>query len=712
MALVLHLSDLHLTDSDPADVLSDDKAHTLSFEELQRRLTVIKDSLLALSTTLIDEQRTLDAVVITGDVTVQGTAEGFGLVDSVLASLGAVAPVSERVLIVPGNHDVRWATKPSSPERYENFLTLRPRFSTALIEGIDIDVEGNMLTASDPVIVGGDETYLLVGINSSNHSGTVGQVNADLEPRLATLEDLARTDEGVALLLADWRRRGLYDMARVDRAQMIAAAQSLKVARESLAGRSEPLRIAALHHPIEPVTITEEIKTFDEMVNAGEFRNWLASNDIDVVLHGHKHDGRIAPTVVIGVPNPEDGGVRDILVLSSPTIQSGQSHRAPIGYLLDIEQPPSRWRGIRIATVEPAAPAGRTALDWHSHPIVRRTQGMAIVGQSVTEVHDRLVATQSTFESLRAPLVCTVQDGASAKAYPAGYEFPSDVENKQGWFDDIVSWWQLRRQLRSQPFTHGQRLFDFGSQGIDQIELVGKALASQPETSRAIAILVDPARDLSIERPEFPSFTVVHFYIRSDRLEVVAYFRKQEMPHWWPINLAELARLQEQLVQRVKPNRQHLEAGSITTVTALPIPGSGIPRVAVALIERMAETTGDLLSLVMPLFGDPSPEALKLWRRVFEDWRPGATEPADGDRVPTLGIQELADAVSKAQLSIGSARQEVDGLIEKLENLVEANRAFDGQRDAERSAARPRWQAKTSERIDAVLELVRGILGP
>ena len=712
MALVLHLSDLHLTDTDLADVLSDDKAHTLSFEELQRRLTVIKDSLTALSNTLEEENRTLDAVVITGDVTVQGTAAGFGLVDSVLNSLGAAAPPFERVMIVPGNHDVRWATKPSSPERYENFLTLRPRFTTALIEGADIDVNGDLLTANVPVIVGGDETYLLVGMNSSNHSGTVGRVNADLDAHLSTLEDLALTDEGVALLLSDWRRRGLYDMARIDRAQMIAAARAIKVARGTIAGRSEPLRIAALHHPIEPVTITEEVKTFDEMVNAGEFRNWLASNDIDVVLHGHKHEGRIAPTVVIGVPNPEDGGIRDILVLSSPTIQSGQSHRAPIGYLLDIEQPASRWRGIRIAAVEPAAPAGRTALNWESHPIARRTQGMAIVGRSVTEVHDRLVATQSTFESLRSPLVCTVQDGASAEAYPAGYEFPPDVENKQLWFDDIVGWWQLRRQLRSQPFTHGQRLFDFGSQGIDQIELVGKALASQPETSRAIAILVDPGRDLSIDRPEFPSFTVVHFYIRSDRLDAVAYFRKQEMPHWWPINVAELSRLQTQLVQRVKPNRQNLTAGSITTVTALPIPGTGIPRVAVALIDRMAETTGDLLSLVMPLFGGPSSEALKLWQQVFEDWRPGSSEPADGDRVPTLGIQELADAVVKAQRSMAPDRREMDRLVEMLESLVEANKAFDGERDAERSAARPRWQTKTNERIDTVLEVVGMILRP
>lgn len=711
MALVLHLSDLHLTERDDADVLSDDKAHALTFEELQRRTTVIKDSLAALALTLQDDDRVLDAVVITGDVTVQGAAEGFALIDGVLASLGASAPPSDRVLIVPGNHDVHWKTKSSSRERYEDFLTLRPRFATALLEGIDLDVDGNALSDIDPVIVGTDATYLVVGINSANHSGTVGIVDSYLEPYLPDLEDLASSNKGLELLLKDWKHRGLYDIARVDRAQMLAASRALKESRAKMSVRTEPLRIVALHHPIEPVTVTEEIKSFDEMVNAGEFRNWLASNDVDIVLHGHKHEGRIAPTIVLGVPDLESGGVRDVLVLSSPTIQSGQSHREPIGYLLDIEEPPSRWRGIRIAAVDPGVPAGRTSLEWIPHPIVRPAQGMAIVAETVTEVHDRLVATQSEFASLRSPLVCTIRSGPSAKLHPAGYEFPADVENTQGWFDDIVAWWQLRRQLRSQPFTHGQRLFDFGSQGIDQIELVGKALASQPDTSRAISILIDPGRDFAAEKPEFPSFTVVHFYIRADCLDVVAYFRKQEMPHWWPINVGELARLQEQLVQRVRPHRQHLEAGSITTVTALPIRGTGIPRVAVALIDRMAEASGDLLSLVFPLFGEPSPEATRLWRRVFEDWRPGLSEPADGDRVPTISLQELADAVGKAQVSMGSSDPHLSELVEKVENLVQANKAFDGERGAERSAARPRWQIKTTERIDAILDLVERILG-
>ena len=645
-------------------------------------------------------------------MTVQGRREGFDLLDEVLAHLGPVAPVPDRVLVVPGNHDVIWGTPPSSAERYVNFVSLRPRHNTALLEGIDIDPDGEPLQATNPVLLGEDGTYLLVGINSSNHSGTVGLIASDLQSELARLELLATSDRGLELLLSDWRRRGLYDMARVDRAQLIAAARELDRARASIASREEPIRIAALHHPIEPVTVTEEVKTFDEMVNAGEFKNWLASNHIDVVLHGHKHEGRIAPSIVIGVPNPSDGGVRDVLVLSSPTIQSGQSQRAPIGYLLDIDAPPSRWRGIRIAPVEPAIPGGQTALEWTSHPVARSSQGMAIVGESVTEVHDRLVATQSSFATLREPLVCIIRDGESASKYPAGYEFPPEVTEKQIWFDEIVTWWQHDRQLKSQSFTHGQRLFDFGFQGVDQIDLVGKALASSPDTSRAIAILVEPGRDLSGGRPEFPSFTVVHFFIRSNRLEVVAYFRKQEMPHWWPINVAELARLQSKLVLRVRSKQPNLEAGSITTVTALPIPGTGIPRVAVAAIDRMAETTSDLLDLVMPLFSDaPNPFVKQLWRVVFEDWRPGPTEPADGDRAPSLGLRELAEAINRARRAAGSKKRNVIKLADELDDLAMSNLAFDGEKDADRrAAARPRWQEKTGERIDNILQLVDKIL--
>ena len=111
MGTLLHLSDLHLASAQAAgDVTGDYKVDVVLPHERQRRTGAIKESLGSLGSALPPSGTALDAVVITGDVTVRGRQDGIDLLPEVLAELGDALPSPDRILVVPGNHDVVWGT--------------------------------------------------------------------------------------------------------------------------------------------------------------------------------------------------------------------------------------------------------------------------------------------------------------------------------------------------------------------------------------------------------------------------------------------------------------------------------------------------------------------------------------------------------------------------------------------------------------------------
>ncbi len=49
----------------------------------------------------------------------------------------------------------------------------------------------------------------------------------------------------------------------------------------------------ALHHHLRAPTHAEEVKPFADICNLEQVRSFIAEQEIHVVLHGHKHAGRI-----------------------------------------------------------------------------------------------------------------------------------------------------------------------------------------------------------------------------------------------------------------------------------------------------------------------------------------------------------------------------------------------------------------------------------
>src|SRR5919198_2295431 len=206
MHYLLHLSDLHLSAVDERDVTGDYKRRVIPLADRQRRRRTLEATLRSLGEWLRDRDSDLDAIVVTGDVTYQNQLDGFELLGETLGCLGDRLPGSSRILVVPGNHDVRWETDPGTPERYERYLAhvRRKGYVTPLLEGIDLGEGGERLAGTaDPVLIATDASFVVVALNSSNYCGVVEGLEILDEKDLERVKGMAQRDPVLGRLQKD-----------------------------------------------------------------------------------------------------------------------------------------------------------------------------------------------------------------------------------------------------------------------------------------------------------------------------------------------------------------------------------------------------------------------------------------------------------------------------------------------------------------------------
>jgi hypothetical protein len=104
-------------------------------------------------------------------------------------------------------------------------------------------------------------------------------------------------------------------------------------------------------------------------------------------------------------------------------------------------------------------------------------------------------------------------------------------------------------------------------------------------------------------------------------LDCFAYFRKQEMRYWWPINAAELKQLQDD-VRRQLDKDHRADPGRIVTFSAIALYGDEVPRVAVTEIDRAVDEEGAIWEMVAAVAFPDSAAAAKgrsRWARALEE---------------------------------------------------------------------------------------------
>jgi DNA repair exonuclease SbcCD nuclease subunit len=138
MAIILHLSDLHLGELAPNDITEEFKSEIVPIAERPSRYNILQRTLKELCSRLDSGQ--LSAVIISGDTTVRNREDGFKKLEEVLSCLGPQCPEPDRIVVVPGNHDVQRDVIADPQAKYAHFLKyVRARgFITPLIEGSDM----------------------------------------------------------------------------------------------------------------------------------------------------------------------------------------------------------------------------------------------------------------------------------------------------------------------------------------------------------------------------------------------------------------------------------------------------------------------------------------------------------------------------------------------------------------------------------------------
>lgn len=744
MALFLHLTDLHLGPVLPRDSVDDHKRPLVPPKERTTRQALIEHTIEALGRELQRTGKKLDAILITGDITSYNDEQGFQDLSGLLDKLGASCPPTEQIVVIPGNHDVAWTNPPSSEERYARFLACtrqpdRP-YITSLLEGIDLDTSGHVRSAfKRHYLLSPNHDWLIVPMNSANYCGTIEPSEAISDELWNALAQLRNDSSHVDIeaIRKEVDRLRLHDVARISLAQFEGVGEILRAAdaqvREEGGDPTTLVRIALIHHQLLPVSLSEEVKSFESITNLGLLRTFLREHGFNMVLHGHKHQGLI---YYDDIPDVQGGaGPQRVLVVSGATID-GENINKDVCRLIELDADPfipraditgipARQRGLLLDIL---------TLPTHSYTLPRKdedrqgphTTSALMRGKTLDEVYTRLL---DLWERLRDQdsrylynVVCRLDQGSTASILPKNYPYPIvDEADRQRWLDDIVNWWQRRESKLSKQwnFTHGSRIYAYGEgKNIDQVKNVVNVLKKKETSSRAvITLLLPPSDKIDEEQTKFPSFCLVQFAIRTEKskqyLDCVGYFRKQELRYWWPINIVELARLQQTILSELLSKMPGLSLGSITTITAIGYAGVSLPKVAVPAIDRALDDQEDLLwSLTYALFWPALPKRQEMtahWEYFLDDLIPPQNHDPDGVPIATDGIEyifKLSQRFANCHPSIDARN-----LLEFLKQLLKLNKTH--QRltaDDIDNNTHTEWRGEVEELVERIKREVKILL--
>jgi hypothetical protein len=665
MSLILHLSDLHLGSPSLLQRDYDDKVG-MEEEAGQTNTDHLAHTLEALGKSLIELGRTLDAVVVTGDITQGNHLDGYEAFAGVLDLLGDVRPEEKRIVVLPGNHDVDSGRQPGDREKLARFMdATRIPYCTPLVKGLDykgaeLHLNPGRRGRPEPILELDDA--VIVAINSADYCWT-REHRTDTDWESVLTEYLSGDNSPVAaekrqLATAELAKLRTHDIPKVDKRQIEALEKRLNEAGIGGEADLDPrLRIAAIHHPITPASGEEEIKPFEVITNLAIVRTFLYHRGFHLVLHGHKHSSYAAWDWLQPPRDNLDLVPHRALVLGAPgRFRPGETVCRLIEICPDYDKPVAEAPRLRVIPVRGVEASEALKLDFARVPKRSLAQPAFSSQQSDTPWVVQAKTADAAYQQLcdlpvadtvPRPVISVVTDPDSTDRLPTNYRERDAVPPLK----DLVDWWQQRRPEAVQSysgstFNHGERLYG-------DHDAIIKAVEALP-SSKAFALLVRPEEAGDAER-EFPAFSEVQLQIRTlakDEylLDIIGIYRKQDLDLWWPVNMAELAYIQRRAVREAS-DRKVLDAsfspGRLIAMTTQGVHDDVLPQMAGTALDRAVDLRPDwiyrLAYLAAHPDSDPSDlEAISEWRRALGDI---GERPGGGLLVPSVGIRRLRDAL-------------------------------------------------------------------
>ncbi len=760
MALILHLTDLHLGEGAEQQI-GDNK--TGIHVEMPKRDDIYKETLKKISKHLIDTNQKLDSVIISGDITKYNREDGFKMLDSVLNELGDKKPNNNKIIILPGNHDVTWGEE-NRDEKYKHFIKyIRGKgYITPYLD----ECEDPTNTLKCDILNIDDYNIQIVPINTSNYCGTSRSLKSVNSSEETKIKNAVLSVEKGRAFWEELEKIRLHDISRVSKKQFI---HLQKIIEEKTTKKEGLLRIAVTHHHIAPVSTYEEFKTFESVTNVGDLSNFLREYNFSAILHGHKHKQsvhwKLLPDYSKTFNDYEDE--KPILIVSGATLPENTHDKDDIIRLIKINNN-NQSQTIEIIPIGGAdvsggyRPATSKVYTVNSNPLNTSTTKattlvdlnestnstsndlpkvknlsttdntnnfiITISGNDVDETYDKVLEhfKKQDDNKLISHVICELKNAPDLYTLPSSYDFGKDDANKmkervQEWVD----WWgQPKTNLEGYKYTHGQRVFSY--KHIDQIidrvvPILSNNIDKDKPTSRGCVSLYNPEEDnLTNENVEFPHFMSMQFIINTRNnqkyLDCIAYFRKQEMRYWWPINIAEITNFLNIITEKVNTKRKDkiLKSGSITTISALAytgkkhaIPAFAIPKIDILYDEYRSSYSTDstdlkknhLWKLIYSLFHQV-PNSIVFrneWNSILDELVPRELRDQNAVSIAVSGIEYTIN-----QIGLYSEFQPYENIFKfkrELELLLESNKSYIEKTKEANERDYIKWRKKCSDSV-------------
>lgn len=313
-------------------------------------------------------------IVITGDLTVSGTRDELREVAQALQSLAQdyddLNP-RQRVLVVPGPHDLDWANATA------NFDEFRAEFQPFIVPSF-FGRDGSMLPGPQPFSHSTTEHYVVYLLNSCHTPVSLARQPAKaLEELGKRYRDLWRErakslQRPNAPFDATLRARFLEQTTEMitrdtgvitpeERAHFEQIAQSLNLddfnpaASNPGAEPANPLRILISHHPLIPYS-GRDGRVFSAATGASELLQTARRLGFTLALHGHTHE----PHVLTDLPL-NDTTDQSLTQVGAGSL-SGLTHDSPIvnEIIATRQRGADRW-SLELTTLNVEADADRVA---------------------------------------------------------------------------------------------------------------------------------------------------------------------------------------------------------------------------------------------------------------------------------------------------------------------------------------------------------------
>ena len=333
---ILHLSDLHygVSTAQPKGETVQKSRSMHYFTDAHGRPD--PDALAGILSRDVDARKS-DVVIVSGDIGWSGTDDDYRYSLRFFQRLGEIYS-TDRLLIIPGNHDVDRAVSVEDDRRQDGFIRLMR------------DIYGESFAIRFPFLEGspGDSTrsdvvtfyhqdpdLLVVGVNSAAWLSQVGT------PVYVGPDSLQKIEGHIASLDVDMRA----------------------------------LRVFVIHHHLLPFAEPswEDSRDIGQIpdgpdptivANSAKLQGWLSHNSFHIVLHGHKHILHGREDTLWRTNDPGRGSRLLIVGAGSAGVaQSQRAHEEPIVFnIIDMSRlATNRWdinvrtRRVTDAQVIPAA---------------------------------------------------------------------------------------------------------------------------------------------------------------------------------------------------------------------------------------------------------------------------------------------------------------------------------------------------------------------